>query len=134
MAEFLLDLGDTNEFAGRIRNAIGVGPYDKVICRAPQFERSDGRKIFYFPQTVEQYDRLKTLESDMLCELGLQKWDENGLWLFPSEWYGYIPEGYEIVDINYECELFEHGKTDNDIRFGALSFGIVVTNDRRDSL
>lgn len=128
MAKFLLKLGDTNPLAKQIRDAIGVGPYDEVEVQTPQFERTDGRRIVYLPNTTEQYDRLKTLKPDMLKELGLLPWDENGLWLFPGEWYDYIPNGYEVTvigDFPYTTELWERGKSDDDIRFGCLAYGIV---------
>jgi hypothetical protein len=46
--------------------------------------------------------------------------------LLPGEWYKQIPAGYEIADIFGEREEFAPGITDDDIRFGCLSFGILV--------
>lgn len=126
MSEFILKLGDENPLADALRKAIGVGPYDEVVCMTPQFERTDSREIFYFPQTVEQYDRLKTLNEEMLREVGLQPWGEHDLWLFPHEWYNYIPEGYELMCITGELEPFKKGETDNDMRCGCLAYGVAV--------
>lgn len=126
MAKFLLAPSDHSDLARRIREAIGVGPEDEVECQTPQFERTDGKRILYFPQTAEQFDRLKTLDAELLREIGLQAWDSNGLWLFPCEWYDHIPDGYEVTDIFYKREPFQRGTTDNDMRFGALGFGIVA--------
>jgi len=48
------------------------------------------------------------------------------LYLFPKEWYGSIPNGLEVVNINGGREKFEKGKTDPDTRFGALAFGFLL--------
>lgn len=93
----------------------------------PQFERTDGKTIDKFPQSAEEIDRLKTASKEELKALGLQLWDEESrLYLFPSDWYNYIPEGYMITDISGKVEAFQKGVTDDDIRFGALAYGIVV--------
>lgn len=55
------------------------------------------------------------------------------IWLIPGEWYDYIPDGYLLTDICGRQEPFKRGKTDNDIRFGCLAYGILrpTTNDNR---
>jgi len=55
------------------------------------------------------------------------------LWLLPGEWYSSIPRGFGIIDIFGTDETFEPGKTDDDIRFGCLSFGIVIPLKRSPS-
>lgn len=45
--------------------------------------------------------------------------------LLPAEWYGAIPEGFELISISGRKELFKKGVTDNDQRFGCLAFGIL---------
>lgn len=45
--------------------------------------------------------------------------------LIPGEWYNSIPEGYKVHGLWSEEFEFEKGETDNDIRFGCLSFGIL---------
>lgn len=57
-----------------------------------------------------------------LLILCLQKWEDDH-WLYPGEWYDYIPEGYEVVTITGKKEPFRKGKTDDDIRFGCLPYG-----------
>ena len=37
-----------------------------------------------------------------------------------------LPDGYEVTDIFWEVEPFKRGQTDDDMRFGVLSFGIVA--------
>ena len=57
------------------------------------------------------------------CPTELLDPDEDVL-LFPCEWYDVIPTGYMVTDIFGEAEPFIPGKTDDDKRFGCLSFGI----------
>ena len=125
MSTFKLAFGDTSELAKVVRDAIGVGPYDEVEVATPQFKRTDGRKVTYFPSSPNQFEHLKTLKPEVLKALCMAQWDEKGLWLFPGEWYEFIPEGFVVTDINYKTEPFKKGATDDDIRFGCLAYGIV---------
>lgn len=128
MPEGELRLGDENPLAAKIREVMGVGPYDKVTVVTPQFERTDGKEITFFPKGSEQFDKLKANAPDwVLKDIGLCKWEKRKdglvLWLFPGEWYKHIPEDYEIVDICGETEKFKPGETDDDIRGGCLAYG-----------
>jgi len=90
------------------------------------------------PQSAPaDFEVLRKMSASALRELGLRPWgrreDADGneiagetLYLFPGEWYWSIPAGFEVVDIFFETEKFVPGRTDNDIRFGCLSFGILV--------
>ncbi len=98
---------------------------NKIEIISPQFDRVDGKKPTTPPSTVEGFDELKTLGTTKLKDMGLEKWDESGLMLFPKEWYDYIPENYPITTIFGNSEVFHRGKTDNDTRFGVLGYGIV---------
>ncbi len=122
MPEETLDFGDTNELAHRVRKAIGVGDYEEVRLITPQFDREDGKKVTYFPTCAEDLDALKKAPKDILLDLGLKLWCE-GHYLFPVEWYNHIPNGYVVTSISDEDEPFEHGKTDDDRRFGMLAYG-----------
>lgn len=127
MGEAQLAFGDENDIAKAIREAIGVGDFERVDVILPQFERTDGKVITYFPEDAAAIDALREKASDDLLEsLGLQVFDQKDgelLWLFPGEWYKHIPAGYEIEDICHHREPFEPGKTDDDIRGGALAYG-----------
>ena len=114
--------GDCNELSHRIRQAIGADDYEEVEVVLSPHEREDGRMVVYYPTTIEEYDRLKTLPKKLLLDIGLGQWEE-GHWLYPWEWYDYIPEGYTITGINGNNEPFQHGKKDNDKRFGLLPYG-----------
>jgi hypothetical protein len=69
-----------------------------------------------------------------LKALGCCIWDndDNGTtWLFPKEWYAFIPDGLPVLDINGETESFKSGVTDDDYRFGCLSFGFYKSKETK---
>ena len=117
-----LAFGDSNPLAKKIRDLLGVGNFEEVGVILPQFERVDGKTITYVPTTIAEYDALKNAPDEILKDIGMGKWDEK-TWLYPFEWYDYIPEDYEVVSISGKTEKFQKGITDNDIRFGCLAFG-----------
>ncbi len=125
MSEERLQFGDVSELAHKIRELIGVGDFEEVGVILPQFERTDNRAVSIAPKDAEWLDVLKGAPFSILRDLGLQCWDES-LWLFPAEWYDYIPEGYEVVDINLKIEKFIKGETDDDRRYGTLAYGILA--------
>lgn len=47
------------------------------------------------------------------------------IWLYPGEWYASIPEGYEVVDVFGDIEVFVPGTTDDSTRYGALPYGFI---------
>lgn len=58
--------------------------------------------------------------------IGMQRWDEEGkLWLFPAYIYSIIPNGLQVVAIDGTKEIW-NGKQDDDCRFGALAYGLVL--------
>ena len=126
-----LEFGDAGGIAKQIREAIGVGDYEKVEVLLPQFDRTDGKKIVYKPSSAEELDKLKTAPKAVLLNLGLRMWDGHEdkqtwiHWIFPVEWYDAIPDGYIVTDIFGNDEPFMKGKTDDDRRYGALSFGFI---------
>jgi len=123
----LLDSNDKN-FIEDLTKALGIKKGEKINIVTPRFERTDGRAISYYPNTKEEYKALKEMSPENLKKVGCQVWDEeNGLvsWLYPHEWYMHIPDGLEIVDVMGNTETFKQGETDDDKRFGALSFGFT---------
>jgi hypothetical protein len=125
-SENTLAFGDTNPVAKKIRELLNVGDFEEVGIILPEFGRADSRTITYVPTTVAEYDALKSAPDDILRDIGLQKWDET-TWLYPAEWYDYIPEGYEVFDILGKTEPFQKGTTDSDRRFGCLAYGLNKT-------
>jgi hypothetical protein len=125
--DVILDASD-DDFAEKLRAALGLKPGEPLNIITPQFQRTDGRIITYIPSTPAEYAAIKTMDSETLKKIGCQVWDKSDRqthWLFPGEWYAHIPAGTEIVDINGQTEPFEPGVTDDDIRFGALAYGFV---------
>lgn len=125
--DVILDMSDP-EFEEKLKAAIGVKDGDKIEITTPQFDRDDGKKITYFPKTIEEYEFLKEFSEANLRKLGLGVWDKNeeGIhWLYPCEWYNYIPDGMMVTDIMENEETFEKGVSDNDKRFGMLAYGFI---------
>lgn len=122
--DVMLDIEDP-DFATKLATAIGLAPGDKVTITGPQFDRTDGLAV---PLPVFDFSKLCGLSEETLRAVGCQKWDEPDehgevLWLYPAEWYGHIPDGTLVTDINGGTESFKRGKTDDDRRFGALAYG-----------
>lgn len=76
-------------------------------------------------KSVEWFDSLKNLPHEKLKNMGLGLW-KTGHYLYPREWYDFIPEGYEVVDIFGDREPFKHGETDTDQRCGVLAYGFTT--------
>jgi len=107
---------------------LGVGPYDPVGIATPQFHRVDGIVPRRAPGTAEGFDKMMRLPHDVLVRIGVSVWASGEGWmhyLFPGEWYDYIPEGYMVMAINDKNKAFVHGQTDNDIRYGMLPYGWI---------
>lgn len=122
----VLDM-DSSTFATDFANVIGLKLGEKIVISGPQFERTDGRKI---AQLVDfgGWEKLHLNSPEMLRALGFGVWEETEKgthWLFPKEWYDSIPDGYPITYISGEQEVFKHGETDDDYRFGMLAFGFI---------
>lgn len=121
--------------AAKIREAIGAGPEEDVDVVTPQFERGPGEPPPTAAHAID-FEQLRRFDREGLSALGCGQWNDpkepddefagKVLMLFPGEWYAMVPEGYEIVDIFNTVEKFQRGVTDDDIRFGCLSFGILV--------
>ena len=126
-SKFDVVLDETDpDFAEKLREALGLEAGETLNIITPQFDRDDGRKVTYIPKTVREYDALTRLGKDELKSVGCSLWDDEGgflHWLYPAEWYDFIPDGYVMTDICGKEEKFKAGKTDNDQRFGCLAYG-----------
>lgn len=123
----ILNMNDA-DFAEQFRKAVGTKPGESIEIITPQFTRTDGI-VPAIP--VDSWDALRTHSRATLKALGCGAWDEpdeNGtvLMMFPHEWYQHIPSGYLLECISGEIKPFESGKTDDDMRFGCLAYGIRV--------
>lgn len=125
-----------NSLADAIRSGIGASDTDVVEFVTPQFVRPSTEPIPSQPShDPNWWKALRKMGFYALKEMGMGVWSvKNGkaLMLIPGEWYRFIPNGFKIVGICAfsrgvgEPEAFVKNKTDNDIRFGCLAFGIIV--------
>lgn len=60
-----------------------------------------------------------------------RKWDGKGLLLIPHKYYKIIPNGYSLHTISGRNIEFKKGSTDNDSRYGLLSYGVKREPDRK---
>lgn len=126
-----------SDLAAQVREAMGVGPDDDITVAFPQFERRPGDPKPHCPP--DDFEGLRGMGVNELREMGCGPWNspndpedvgvfpaDTVLMLFPGEWYSHIPEGMEVFDICGRMEPFARGVTDDDIRFGCLSFGVLA--------
>ena len=119
---------DSPTFAEDFAKAIGLQPGETLEIMTPQFERTDGMQVPVPDMSIDDFRQLATRDEATLKAMGLGIWDRDDKgthWLFPAEWYDRIPDGLEIVSINKKTEVFKLGETDDDQRFGMLSFGFM---------
>lgn len=123
------------DFAEKLLDALGIAPGEKVEFVTPAFHRPPNDPP---PASMPtDWSTLRSMNRQALKELGLCAWSEpdasgNVLMLLPGEWYPHIPAGTLLTDIFGEEEPFVPGVTDDDMRFGCLSYGIVVKDAARE--
>jgi hypothetical protein len=121
---------DSPAFAADIAREIGDGPVELIT---PQFHRIDGVQVAAPNLTQDEWENLGNISPDRLLQFGCQIWDENAdvtHWLFPGQWYQFIPDGLSVIGINKDIKVFRRGVTDDDIRFGALAYGFMTAKIR----
>jgi len=117
---------DSPTFADDLAKELGPGPYE---ITTPQFHRTDEANVSAPIFTTEDWANLGKLPLDRVRNLGCQMWGEDAKgihWLFPGEWYPYIPAGTMVTSICGDIKPFQPGVTDDDIRFGALAYGFIT--------
>lgn len=114
--------------AQQLADAIGVKPGDTLNVMTPQFTRTDGR----IPVTPDGWPgffaRLPGLALDEIIALGCRMWDDD-IALFPFEWFDYIPEGMDVVNLNGATIKFSRTECSKDRRFGMLPYGFRIGID-----
>jgi len=107
-----------------LRSAIGAEPGEVVEIVTPQFHRSpDMPPAPALPATDEDWGRLCCMTPQEAKERGFGNWD-GGLFLFPGDWYPYIPAWLEVEDICGERSRWGDEERDDDIRWGSLAYGV----------
>lgn len=115
-------------FAEKLAGFMGFEKGDVINIITPTFERTDGKEIKYFPCTVQEYEALPKMDEKTLIDIGCQMWDEKDNmihWLYPAQWFEFIPEGFEVYTIGERYVKFNKNTSDNDTRFGALAYGFL---------
>lgn len=54
----------------------------------------------------------------------MQRWDEEGLWLFTAEEYKQLPDGTELTCIDNSTAIKGQDEIDMDTRFGHIAYGV----------
>ncbi len=86
------------------------------------------------PKTRAEWDRLHTESKTDLKARGMGTWsdpDPDGyvLMLIPHAWYDKIPVGFPLTCISGKTAphaVKGDGKTDDDVRFGCLAYGVKI--------
>jgi len=94
----------------------------------PKSRRIDGRRVTYKPRTEIEFNSLQDLSKDSLLKIGCKIWDDFGgvrHWLYPFDWYDFIPQGLVVLFTDGHKELFEHGVTPRVKEIGVLPFGFI---------
>ncbi len=117
---------DENPVAASIRKAIGAGPTDPIAYTSrPRDRHPSWPKPAEAPAGFAAFGKLFEMTGKQLMGLGLGGWD-GGLFLFPKEWYEFIPKGFPVETITGKVVKFEPGKTDDDVGFGCLAYGVRI--------
>lgn len=125
--DLIINMNDPH-FAEKLAGFLGFEKGDVINIRTPTFERTDGKQIKYFPCTIKEYEALPKMDKKTLLDIGCQMWEKVGNkihWLYPAEWFEYIPEGFEVYSVNEKYVKFNKHSCDADTRFGALSYGFL---------
>lgn len=89
--------------------------------------RFDGSNVAN-PKEID-WEALRSYPPVVLESLGLSEWEcphgGNSVWLFPVEWYDYIPEGYVVFTIRFVKRSFSKSQLEKDHKLGVLWFGII---------
>ncbi len=130
--DLVLDANDPN-FADKLAQALGVGKGGEIEITTPVHNRTDGVIVSYLPNTLQEYQKMHELSEETLLKIGCQLWDEEGgvrHWLYPKEWFNYIPDGFEVYDICGKVHMFNRSNFSDDARYGALAFGFMQTTSK----
>lgn len=117
----ILSMDDAN-FAADFVEAIGAKPGDNIVFSTPQFDRIDDIEPIANPSQL--FGMLHAMPEKTLRAVGMLPWDGR-LWLFPYQWFALIPQGLPVECIDGEKLAWDNATCDDDMRYGALAYGIV---------
>lgn len=94
-----------------------------------EFKLKENKESFNkFYEELKKHIDFTKLTIEEAKELRFKKWSDEqpDLWLFPLYLVPIIPEGLEVISISGRNYKYEKDKTDNDIRFGCVAYGIKI--------
>lgn len=94
-----------------------LNPEDALDSFNPDAEKQEGKMRIENGALKVQCGKEEGVPTELLEQ------DEDVL-LFPAEWYNAIPNGFMVTGLYGESYPFEKGKSDDDMRFGCLAYGI----------
>jgi hypothetical protein len=68
---------------------------------------------------------ISTLKNKGFMQFDEPSSDGKALFLIPGKLYNEIPDGFKAITIGGKEMVFKKGKSDNDMRYGCLSYGIL---------
>lgn len=94
-------------------------------------EINEGFNRFYKSLGSKKYIDFKNITREEASELRFGKWSEEqpNLWLFPLWIVPLIPDGMTVYGLDGKPFKYEKEKTDNDIRFGCVAYGILIDEE-----
>lgn len=109
-----------------IENSVGLMHFNQDGLSDLPRARPQPVKIRYTPTTVEEFELLRTFDFYTLIDMGCRIWTRTEwvtVWLFPVEWYDYIPEGMSVITLGVDVKPFYKKDFPKDPRIGLLNFG-----------
>ena len=124
-------------------DTLGFKQGDTINIQTPHFHRDSPIEINLIPYTKEELELvIQTASKENLKKMGIGIWDsyeqvmlEEGKspylkegeyhYLFPGEWFKHLPDGFIVIGLNGEQYPFDKTTSDDDIRYGCLSYGFI---------
>lgn len=116
--------GSPENVAQAIIEATGAKPGDVINIRTPQFTRPPSYPPPpSLPANDDKWRQLSKMSIIEAKERGFVNWD-GGLFLFPGEWFPFIPPWLVVESIFEETSQWSSEDRDDDIRYGCLAYGV----------
>lgn len=118
------------EFMGVVKNApmniltgLGFGKWETMNNLISENNDRSENDVIQIPiiNSDEDYFEVDNSKLEMTSE-PLE--EDEMVMLFPHEWYDLIPDGFMVTGLFGETYPFKKGESDDDRRFGCLSYGI----------
>ena len=130
-----IEVTNETDFVEVLTKVLGIKKGDVINIRTPHFKRSSKENpVTYFPADEKEFDDLKHAPYEVLKTYGIRKFDKirkghlkgEILYLYPGEWFHYIPENYEVISLDGKRLNFDSRSFCDDIRYGCLAYGFIL--------